>query len=187
MSENRRIIWLVVLGSLVWIGITGWLLFSTLPNNAIAHIGTDYLKNRMANECTGTFQERYQCKETLIVESGQDSFWILSTRTLAVLLPPFAAGFWLTAFLKRKKMARPVYVEDPPVHDGDWKSRAIHHTDIQTPKEAARELHLDDNPISDYEPPRRIDEIAPIEDWSLKAKQHIEEMRKRMNEKKNRD
>lgn len=162
-AERRRLKWLVNGGGLLWLLLMGWLMIATLPEGAIQNHGSSQVRDRMDN-CAGSFSERFECKERIIVASGRETFYITALRFLLVIVPPLAASGWLSGFLRRQPLI------DPPHHvdDGDWKARAQLHTEIQTPAAAAHALHISDSDLPHRNHPG-IDDIAPLEDWKARA------------------
>jgi hypothetical protein len=177
-AKRTRLKWVVSGGSAAWLLVIGWLMMATLPEGAVENHASDQVKGRMS-ECTGAFRDRYQCKEQIIIESGRETFYTLGGRFLLVILPPLFATFWLSSYLGR----HPVLYEEEHHHvnDGDWKSRAQMHTQMQSPEEAAQELHLDTGELRPRHHPAAtagkgrhlIDDIAPVDDWKSRAQANI--------------
>ena len=169
-GERTRLVWTVSIGSLLWMAVAGIVLFG-LMNAEVAHHSSAMVKDRMAAECLGSFKDRYDCKEAIIVQSGRDTFWSMSWRFLTVVVPALAASFWLSSYLRK----HPVQLtEHHPVEAGDdWKSRAKFHTQMQSPQEAAGDLGVTDLPSSPRTTKHLIDEIAPVDDWKSRAQNQI--------------
>jgi len=170
-AGRTRLKWAVSGGGVLWMLLMGWLMVATLPHGAVENHGTSTVKDRM-DSCYGSFQERFDCKQRIIVQSGQESFFILSTRFLLVILPPLLATGWLSSYLRRNS----VEPEHRHVETGDWKARAQMHTETQTPEEAAQALHMS----ADELPPHHhhhlhVTDIAPVEDWKAKANKRIKQ------------
>lgn len=172
-AERNRLKMMVTGGGILWMLLVGVLMWITLPEDAVATHGSDALKDRMAF-CSGSFRDRYDCKEQLIIESGRDAFYTLSLRFLLVIVPPIAGTLWLSSYLAR----HPIAVIEEPHHtssDDNWKARAQMHTEVQSPVEAAHDLHLDpeDLPSHPVRSHHRIDDIAPVEDWKSRAQANV--------------
>lgn len=167
-AQRTRLKWAASAGSLLWILVMGWLMVATLPQSAVENHGSETVKNRMS-DCAGTYRDRYDCKEQIIIESGRDTFFILAGRFLLVILPPLLITGWLSAHLRK----HPVQAESHHHESGDWKARAKMHTQTQSPEEAAHALHLSDSelPHLSHKGHHLIDDIAPVDDW--KARAHV--------------
>lgn len=165
-AQRTRLKWAVTAGGMLWLVIMGWLMVATLPQGAVENHGSDVIKGRMS-DCTGTFRDRYECKEQIIIESGRETFAVLAGRFLLVILPPLIMTGWVSSYL-RKHPAQP----EAQHHDtGDWKARAQMHTEVQSPEEAAHALHLADSelPHFSHKGHHLIDDIAPVDDWKARA------------------
>lgn len=173
-AERNRLKWMVSGGGVVWMLLVGWLMWATLPEGAVATHASDSLKDRMSL-CSGSFRDRYDCKEQLIIDSGREAFYILSLRFLLVIVPPMLGTFWLSSYLARHPVPVLGEEEHHTVSNDDWKARALKHTELQSPDEAAEELHL-----SATELPRHahghhhlIEDIAPVDDWKARAQANV--------------
>lgn len=175
-TESRRLKWMVSGGGILWMVVVGGLMWATLPNDSVMNLGSDQVQTRMS-ECGGSFRDRYDCKERILIDSGRETFYSLAARFLLVILPPLISTLWLSAYLARQ----PIFPEKEHPHhhddDGDWKARARLHTQIQSPGQAAAELHLHNEDIPPHASPRSghhpIDDIAPVDDWKTQAQNHI--------------
>jgi|AGTN01.2.fsa_nt_gi hypothetical protein len=165
-AERTRLKWAVNGGGALWLVLTGWLMIATLPEGTVQNHGSSMVKDRMDN-CAGTFSERFDCKQKIIIASGRETFYVTALRFLLVIVPPLVASGWLSSTLRK----RPVVDERPRIDDGDWKARAQLHTQVQTPEQAARALHLhaEDLPHPDQPAHHAIDDIAPLDDWKARA------------------
>lgn len=162
-AERARLKWAVNGGGLVWLLLMGWLMIATLPEDAIQNHGTSQIKDRMDN-CAGTFSERFECKERIIVASGRETFYITALRFLLVIVPPLVASGWLSNFLRRQ----PLTEAPRSMDDGDWKARAQMHTEVPLP-EVAHALHMSDGDLPPLADHPGIADIAPLEDWKARA------------------
>ncbi|MBC7907174.1 MAG: hypothetical protein H7Y60_10565 [Rhodospirillaceae bacterium] len=168
-AQRSRLKWAVTASSLLWMVLVGWLMVTTLPQSAVENHGSAVIKDRMS-DCTGSYRDRYDCKEQIIIESGRDTFFILGGRFLLVVLPPLLMTGWLSSYLRK----HPVQLASHHhVDAGDWKARAQMHTETQSPEQAAEELHLSENdlPHLSHKGHHLIDDIAPVDDW--KARAHV--------------
>jgi hypothetical protein len=167
-AQRSRLKWAVTAGSLLWMVFMGWLMVATLPQSAVVNHSSSVVKDRMS-DCAGSYQDRYDCKEQIIIESGRDTFFILTGRFLLVILPPLLATGWLSSHLRK-------HPPQPENHQhaeaGDWKTRAQMHTETQSPEEAAHALHLRDSELphpSHAAGHHLMDDIAPVDDWKARA------------------
>ncbi|MGE4279693.1 MAG: hypothetical protein AB7G62_08915 [Magnetospirillum sp.] len=168
-GERNVLVWGVRIGSIAWMAVLGFLLFVTFGIEPANH-GSSEVKDRMAAECMGTFKDRYDCKEAIIVKSGQETFIGMAWRFLLVMVPPMAMTFWLPSYLRRNPVHNPAHHHEAA---SDWKSRAQFHTQVQAPEEAAHDLHVDGLPPIHHPAHHSIDDIAPVPDWKAKAQNQI--------------
>ena len=169
-AERSRLKMGVTVGGVLWMLLMGMAMWMTLPEGAVETHGSDQMKDRMSL-CSGTFRDRYDCKEQIIIESGREAFYTLSLRFLLVIVPPLAATLWLSSYLSRHPVP---LIEEPEHHaasSDDWKARAQMHTQMQSPVEAAQDLHMapDDLPSHPVHSHPRLDDIAPVDDWKSRA------------------
>lgn len=171
MTKGQRtgLVWGVRIGSVAWMAVAGFLLFVTFGIDA-AHHSSNEVKDRMAAECMGTFKDRYDCKEAIIVKSGQETFMAMAWRFLVVIVPPIGVNFWLPSYLRRNPLQ-----SAEPRHEAaaDWKSRAQFHTQVQAPQDAAQDLGVDGLPPVHRPGHHPIDDIAPVPDWKAKAQGNL--------------
>jgi hypothetical protein len=170
MTKEKRsfLVWSVTAACMAWMALVGWLMFALLPPGAVEHHGSTAVKDRMATQCQGSFRDRYECKEAIIVETGRDTFFNLAGRFLAVILPPLLLSAWLSSYLRRN----PVRLNHHRLEEGgDWKSRAQAHTKPAAAHHPASEPAFGgDGHEPDSSPrPFTLDEIAPVDDWKTRA------------------
>lgn len=169
MTKAKRnfLVWSVTVSCIAWMAVVGWTLFVLMPAS-VEHHSSAAVKDKMATQCQGSFRDRYECKEAIIVESGRDTFWTLAGRFLAVVVPPMLLSGWLSSYLKRN----PIRVQHRYADEGsDWKSRAQMHTKAHTPQQAAphdiyEEAQAEGRSVS-------LDDIAPVDDWKTRAQNKI--------------
>lgn len=167
-AERTRLKWAVTASSVLWMVFMGWLMVATLPQSAVENHSSAIVKDRMS-DCSGSFRDRYDCKEQIIIESGRETFFILTGRFLLVIIPPLLATGWLSSYLRK----HPAHLESHHhVETGDWKARAQMHTELQTPEQAAEDLHLSESdlPHFPHKSHHLIDDIAPVDDWKARAR-----------------
>jgi hypothetical protein len=138
--------------SLIWLALGSWLAFFALPPDEVQTINSPEVKDRMRDECSGTFQERYRCKEAIILQIGQDSFANMTLRLVLVVSVPLLAAVAYHTLCRPDPIHRLPSMDDslawkppppfiprpsdrpersfadaeapPPPPDDDWKRRA---------------------------------------------------------------
>jgi len=83
---------------LLWIGWGVWSQFLTLPADEIENHSSLSVKDRMS-DCTGTFHQRYECKNAIVIETDRGNFFNIVGRLILIVLPPVLvmAGWRLVA------------------------------------------------------------------------------------------
>lgn len=135
--------------SLVWLALGTWFAFFKLPPDEVQTINSQDVKDRMRDECSGSFQQRYACKESIILQVGQDAFANMALRLVLVVSVPLLAAVTYSTLCRPDPVHRLADVEEvawkPPPHlaprpprpdwttgeqppspppDDDWKRRA---------------------------------------------------------------
>ncbi|MBF0095470.1 MAG: hypothetical protein HQL34_13125, partial [Alphaproteobacteria bacterium] len=64
--------WSLTLVCFIWVGVVGLDQFGEIPESALVTHSSQQIKEQM-RDCTGTFKQRYECKDALIVRTGQES------------------------------------------------------------------------------------------------------------------
>jgi hypothetical protein len=148
----------LTLVAVLWMAVVGWVQFKDISQDDTPSQGSTVLQQRMKDECYGNFKQRYQCKDAIVVKSGQEFFFEMTKRMLIVCLGPFAAAFVFSRYCKPD----PVHFTVADTTGGDWKQTA--QRNVQTPDD------YDDAP-----PPPRAN--APSGggsmDWKKAAQQRI--------------
>jgi hypothetical protein len=99
-AEPKR--WIVAL-ALAWLAGAGIAAFATIPEDEILTINSPSVQQRLRDECGGTFQQRYDCKESIITEIGRQTFLNLAIRSGIVALGPLAALIVFVIFFRKKR------------------------------------------------------------------------------------
>ncbi|MGE5548145.1 MAG: hypothetical protein ACM33T_14660 [Solirubrobacterales bacterium] len=118
---------LVGLLCLVWIAGSGVAMFATLGEDEVQTHSSDTVKDRL-RDCEGTFKQRYECKEAIVIQTHRKTFYTLSERLAIVVLPPSLLAIAFSMALKRIPVERPHHRHEHAAVD--WKTKAemhIHH------------------------------------------------------------
>lgn len=121
-AGRRRAKLLLTAACFGWIAVSSYVLFSDLPDDVVRHHKSDVVKEKL-RDCEGSFRERYDCKEAIVIETSRKTFWNLTERVLFVTIPAVFAGLagaWIIRRIPEDKPPR-------PVEDLDWKIRAQRH------------------------------------------------------------
>mgnify|MGYP001809779347 CR=1 FL=1 len=79
---------------LLWIGWGVWTQFLSLPDEEIENHSSLSVKDRMS-DCIGTFQQRYECKNAIVIETDRHNFFNAVGRLVLIVLPPILVfGVW---------------------------------------------------------------------------------------------
>jgi hypothetical protein len=147
----------LTIAAIVWAVLMGWWQFSNISEDETPSQDSAALQQRMKDECTGTFKQRYQCKDAIVVKSGQTFFFEMTKRMIIVCLGPFIAAF---AF---SRLCRPDPIHFSVADDeggGDWKKAAQRH--VHAPEAAA---------------PQQPAPSSGSMDWKKAAQQRISQSR----------
>lgn len=82
--------------SLVWMAWAGWNQLVDLPEGTVENHSSDVVKERL-RDCSGTFKQRYECKNQVVIDTDRSSFFNMLGRISIVVVPPMilAAGVHL--------------------------------------------------------------------------------------------
>ena len=126
MEANRhnglRVILVVV--SVIWIAATIWIAFVNAPPDAFLTKESPEVLDRMDRECVGSYQQRYDCKNSIAIEASNHAFWEGAIRFTMVLIGPLLAGAYFGWVVAKQ----PPPVSHPIKHDDmEWKKSAQKH------------------------------------------------------------
>lgn len=172
MYNGLRI--LAVLISLAWIAWAGWQQFAALPEEAVQHHGSDVVKDRM-KDCEGSFKQRYECKEAIVIQSGRDTFNNMMMRLAIVFGPPALLGILFAFAVPKPRVTLPEAAKEKT---DEWKTRVQpgHRPSVsvrvppQPPSQTERE-----EPTFEPPPPPPPAPSSGGSDWKKKAQQHMKE------------
>jgi hypothetical protein len=92
--DTRTVLkWIAVVASLIWISVTFYQEFLDVDPDQYGFRSAD-VEARMKS-CGGSFQQRYECKEAIIIAKGHDSFLLWVEKATLVLAPPLVLAFLL--------------------------------------------------------------------------------------------
>ena len=118
----------IIGASLIWSAVIGWFALVQIPESDLYTKESPPVQARMEAECTGSYQERYDCKNMVAIEVTNHSLMQVSMRIALTILGP-CFGLWYYRELKRREPPPP----PPPGHitvvhdDMSWKSAAKSH------------------------------------------------------------
>jgi len=93
--------WVVTGVSLVWMAWAGWDQFGNLSPDDIENHSSPAVQERM-RDCSGTFKQRYECKENIVIESGRSTFNDMLGRMAIVVVPPILLAVGLHMMNRRR-------------------------------------------------------------------------------------
>ncbi len=95
-DPERRDRWVgVVLGlsCLVWIAVSGWKLLAEVPATVLFENHTMPVVQERMSKCEGTFQQRYDCKQAILLAGERGGMERVLDRLLFTTAPP--ALLWI--------------------------------------------------------------------------------------------
>ncbi|PKU25072.1 hypothetical protein [Telmatospirillum siberiense] len=82
-----------IVASVIWISVTFYQEFLDVDPEDYGFHATE-VEARMKG-CGGSFQQRYDCKEAIIIAKGRESFLVWVKKTTLILAPPLLLAFLL--------------------------------------------------------------------------------------------
>jgi hypothetical protein len=122
--------WTLTAICLAWMGWTGVDQFGDVPERDLLTHSSPEVRDRL-RDCEGSFKQRYECKETIVIQTHRDTFYRLSERLAIVTVPPLLAGL---AFLFLIPKPQLVTREEPEEDPDAWKRAAQMRTRIKPPQ-----------------------------------------------------
>lgn len=101
MSGSKLGKWMVTGVSLIWMAWAGWDQFGNLSGDDIENHSSTAVQERM-RDCAGTFKQRYECKENIVIQSGRSTFSALTGRMAIVVVPPILLAATLHMMNRRR-------------------------------------------------------------------------------------
>jgi hypothetical protein len=90
MDSRTVLKWLAVIASAIWISVTIYQEFIEIDPTQYGFRSPE-VEARM-KACGGSFQQRYECKEAVIIAKGHDSFVIWMEKVALILGPPIVVA-----------------------------------------------------------------------------------------------
>ncbi|MDR3438150.1 hypothetical protein [Telmatospirillum sp.] len=92
--------WFAMLACAIWMGATFYLEFLDVDPDQFGFRSSD-VESQMKS-CGGSFQQRYDCKEAIIIAKGYDSFLIWTEKVCLILVPPVLVVYLLNRGRREK-------------------------------------------------------------------------------------
>jgi hypothetical protein len=105
MTTRMLLKWIATFASILWIAATIYQGFFAVDPTQFGFRSTE-VEARMKS-CGGSFQQRYDCKEEIIIAKGYDSFLLWVEKATLVLAPPLILGL----FFNRTGREKPPKIE----------------------------------------------------------------------------
>ncbi len=145
MRQDRRlrIKRILIVSSIIWMVAVTSVVLLTLPRQATLTMESPQIQRELARDCSGTFKQRFRCKQTIILNTSQRTFSDLALRLLAVVAGPIAAAVYFVRYCRPDPIQpRPATPSAPD--DMSWKKAAEQR--IHQPKSAGDEDDSSDPP-----------------------------------------
>ena len=101
----------------------GWTELVRVPPEDVQTINSPEVQDRMRDECLGQFQNRYDCKESIILATSRETFASLTWRFGLVTLVPVLAAMGYGALSRKERTPHDLVGPD----DLAWKHLAEDH------------------------------------------------------------
>lgn len=102
-----------------WMAAATWSQFADLPEGTVENHSSEATKERM-RDCSGTFKQRYECKNAIVIETDRNSFFNVLSRILVIVVPPVLLVGGLHLWRKRTEDDRP---DDDLLHQDHGRRR----------------------------------------------------------------
>jgi hypothetical protein len=107
--------WLKVLAvtvSIIWLSMSTYMQFLDVDPNEYSFHSPEIEQKMKA--CTGSFAQRYRCKEDLIIDKGHEGFIVWMGKVALVLAPPIILWSGLGMAIRRRSGDEPDTFAPPP-------------------------------------------------------------------------
>lgn len=81
---GKSVLTVVCLGWMVW---ATWDQFANLPPGTVENHSSEAVKERL-RDCSGTFKQRYECKNQVVIDTDRTSFFNVLGRIAIIVVPP---------------------------------------------------------------------------------------------------
>lgn len=110
---------MVTVVSLAWMAWAGWDQFANLPAGTVENHSSETVKERL-RDCSGTFKQRYECKNQVVIDTDRNSFFNMLGRIAIVVVPPMLLAGGIHLWRRRSD-------DDGPSDDLLSQSHRRHH------------------------------------------------------------
>ncbi|MBI3446101.1 MAG: hypothetical protein HY055_12260 [Magnetospirillum sp.] len=105
--------------SLAWMAWAGWSQFANLPEGTVENHSSETVKERL-RDCSGTYKQRYECKNAVVIDTDRNSFFNMLGRIAIVVVPPMLLAAGVHMMRRRSE-------DDSPSDDLLNQSHRRHH------------------------------------------------------------
>jgi len=110
---------MVAMVSLAWMAWAGWDQFANLPEGTVENHSSAAVQERL-RDCSGTFKQRYECKNAIVINTDRNSFFNMLGRIAIVVVPPMLLAGGIHLWRRRSE-------DDSPSDDLLAQSHRRHH------------------------------------------------------------
>lgn len=110
---------MVAMVSLAWMAWAGWDQFANLPEGTVENHSSAAVQERL-RDCSGTFKQRYECKNAIVINTDRNSFFNMLGRIAIVVVPPMLLAGGIHLWRRRSE-------DDSPSDDLLSQSHRRHH------------------------------------------------------------
>lgn len=94
---GKSVLTAVCLGWMAW---ATWDQFANLPAGTVENHSSEAVKERL-RDCSGTFKQRYDCKNQVVIDTDRTSFFNVLGRIAIIVVPPLLLAGGLHMLRKR--------------------------------------------------------------------------------------
>ena len=100
--RKRWIGWVLAIGCLTWIGVSSWKLLAEVPADSLFENHTMPAMQERMSKCEGTFQQRYDCKQQIMLAGERGGMERVLDRLLFTAGPPALLWIAWSAIRRRR-------------------------------------------------------------------------------------